>query len=179
MTRTRPLLVGLVGALVITAGVFMGLHAQDPIVFPPVGRPIPALIYPVAPSTVIAPATRARLTGQTGAVANIWQVTPTSDTTYFLSANVNLAAACTCSFNVIVNYTDEANNAKTWVEVFQNNGGALVSNPAITAGPNVFQGLVSQIRAKGGTTVTATTAGTFTSVTYNVEVIAQQCLVCP
>lgn len=115
-----------------------------------------------------------RATGQTAANATVSQVTVgAADASYEISANVLCTVATTYSFAVQCTYTDESNTARTVNLSFFSGAsgtstGALVS-AANGAGP--YMGRPMRIRAKAGTTITILTqaAGTYTTVTYNVE----------
>lgn len=120
-----------------------------------------------------------RLAAQTAAIPNIFTYTTSADSTFLVVSYVSIPAACTCSFNVITNYTDpDCNCVKNHVSAYLNNGGSLLTNPSITTGTNIFQGFPNMIRAKSGTNIVASTQGTFTSVTYGVQVALIQCTVC-
>ncbi len=118
-----------------------------------------------------------RATAQVAANANVATYTVgAADGSFEVNANVNVTVATTHSFNVIANYTDETNTARTHPLVFILVGGSLVANPAIVNanGVNAYGGLAMQIRCKAGTTITLVTSGTFTTVTYNVEGVIKQ-----
>lgn len=151
----------------------IGIPTQTP------GSPILASTFAGGGQVVVA---NGRFAAQTAAIATIATVTPSVDTTYEIRGNVLVTAGTTFSFNVITSYTDEGNTARSNVMVMLIGGGSLTTNPSIAngvGGVNVYQGVSTTIRAKGGTSVTMNTAGTFTSVTYNVTGMIVQCTVCP
>ena len=108
-----------------------------------------------------------RQTAQTAADASVvTQTVGSNDASYLVSANVNITAFVAGTFNVTVAYTDETNIAQTLKLNFASVTGTLGIALA-AAGP--FEGIPNHIRAKGGTTITVATSGTFTSLTYNCE----------
>ena len=115
-------------------------------------------------------AIQARATAQTGANASVVTYTlPATDGSFVVSANVLVTASTTHSFSVNVAYTDEGNTARTQAMTFSNTAGGITATIANASGAIAYCGLPVHIRAKASTTVTVTTSGTFTSVTYNVE----------
>ena len=102
-------------------------------------------------------------TAQTAPNANIAQVTVgASDTTYVVHANVLCTAYTSGNLNINVVYTDILGNVIT-VPV----QGHFTSGYGINvSGLGNFEGQSINVHAKGGTTVTVTTSGTFV-MTYN------------
>ena len=84
-----------------------------------------------------------------------------------------MTVSTTHDFTCTVNYTDETNTAVT--NIFQMvRSGANSNHIDTTNGAGPYAGIPLHIRAKASTAITIKTAGTFTTVTYNVEgVIAQ------
>lgn len=113
----------------------------------------------------------ARSVGATAAVASVVAYTvPAADGSFEVSANVLVTVATTHAFTVTVTYTDEGNTSRTLTLSFTLvAGGSLVTSVANANGTVPYMGVPQKIRAKGGTTITIATTGTFTTVTYNVE----------
>ncbi len=108
-----------------------------------------------------------RSTAQTAAVASVATYTVgAADASFIISANANITAFVAGTFNVQATYTDETNTARTLNLNFSSLTGTLGIALA-AAGP--FEGIPAHIRAKASTAITILTAGTFTSLTYNVE----------
>ena len=118
-----------------------------------------------------------RSTAQAAAVASVATIASVgaADGTFEVSANVLITASTTFSFTVSCAYTDEGNTARSLNLIFYT---AAVSTPAATiantGGAVPYHGLTTHIRAKAGTSITISTVGTFTTVTYNVEGIIRQ-----
>lgn len=113
-----------------------------------------------------------RATGQTAANTSVVTYTNgATDGTFLISANANITSFIAGTFNVTVDYTDETNTARTLTLNFSSITGTIGIALA-AAGP--FEGIPSQIRCKASTAITFKTAGTFTSLTYNVEGVIQQ-----
>lgn len=124
-----------------------------------VGLGNPAIVSAAAP-----------LTGQIAAVASVTAFTVgASDGTFEVSANVNVTAAATAAFGVVVTYTDETNAGRSLTLPVAQLAGTFVASITNVTGTGPYEGAVLSIRAKAATVITVTTAGTFTSVTYNVS----------
>lgn len=119
---------------------------------------------------------QARATAQTAAKASLISYTVgAADTSYEVSGNVLVTASTTHTFVESVTYTDEGNTSRTLNLTFTLvSGGSPGTSIANANGAVPYMGLVQQIRAKAGTTITFQTTGTFTSVTYNVEGVLKQ-----
>lgn len=115
-----------------------------------------------------------RATGQTSANASVVTFTPTADGTFLISANVLVTTATVHSFTVTCAYTDEGNTARTLTLTFSNVGGTLLTAIANAGGTVPYEGIPLHIRVKANTAITLATAGTFTTVTYNVEGVIQR-----
>lgn len=90
-----------------------------------------------------------------------------ADESLLLWGNVLISTHGSETFNLVYDYTDESNTARTAaVMALANTAGSMVI-ACSTAGP--FAAHAFQIRAKSGTTVAIRTTGTFTGGTYNVE----------
>ena len=113
-----------------------------------------------------------RSTAQTAAVASVATYTVgAADGSFIVSANANITTFVAGTFNVQVAYTDETNTAQTLNLTFSTLTGTLGIALA-AAGP--FEGIPPHIRCKASTAITVKTAGTFTSLTYNVEGVITQ-----
>jgi len=102
------------------------------------------------------------------AVSSVAPYTVGAAAGYFLiCANVNTFAGSTYSFSVTVTYTDERGASRTLTLPFSNAAGTfgtLITNAAAGA----FEGVTITIGCTASTPITIATAGTFTSVAYNV-----------
>jgi hypothetical protein len=108
-----------------------------------------------------------RLTAKTSAQATVQTLTvPATDSSYLVSANANVTAFVAGTFNVVCAYTDETNTPRSLSLNFSSITGTL---GIAVAAAGAFEGIPVHVRAKAGTTVTISTSGTFTSLTYNVE----------
>jgi len=111
-----------------------------------------------------------RATAQTAAVASVATYTVgASDGSFDITANVNVTTSTSHSFNVRVDYTDETNTSRTATLAFFDGGGAIMQTITNATGAGAYPGCSMRIRAKAATAITVKTAGTFTTVTYNVE----------
>lgn len=111
-----------------------------------------------------------RLTGQTAAATSVATYTVgAADGSFLISANVNVTASVTHSFGVVITYTDETNTSRSLTLPMVQLAGTSVAAITNITGMGPYEGTTVQIRAKAATAITVTTAGTFTSVTYNVE----------
>lgn len=114
--------------------------------------------------------TNGRVTGQTAAASSVASLTVgTSDASYYVSGNVNVTASVTHNFTLQLSYTDETNAGRTVTMSVQQVGGTIITAITNVTGVGAYEGVPLHIRAKAGTAITVLTAGTFTSVTYNVE----------
>lgn len=108
-----------------------------------------------------------RHTGQTAAVASVATYTVgAADGSFVVSANVLVTASSSHDFGVTVSYTDESNTPRAFSVLFSVVGGSTATS---VNSATAYNGFPLHIRAKAGTAITIFTAGTFTSVTYNVE----------
>lgn len=97
--------------------------------------------------------------------------TSATDGTFIVSANANITSFIAGTFNVTVDYTDETGTGRTLTLNFSSITGTIgIALAAV--GP--FEGVPAHIRCKASTAITFKTAGTFTSLTYNVEGVIQQ-----
>lgn len=114
-----------------------------------------------------------RSVAATAAVASITTITPAADASFDVCANVLVTTSTTYTFTTQCTYTDEGNTGRTVTMPFRLVGSttALISSISNTDGAVPYIGVPVRIRVKGGTAVTLLTqaAGTYTTVTYNVE----------
>lgn len=123
--------------------------------------------FPSAAANVVA---TARSLAQSAAVANVTSyVVGASDSSFIVSGNVLVTASVTNSFGIVITYTDESNTPRSLTLNLSQLVGTLIQLVTNVLGTGPYSGIPAQIRCKAGTTITVTTAGTFTSVTYNVE----------
>lgn len=131
------------------------------------GMPIDPVPTITSLSTVLNSVAFGRHTAKTGADTNVaTYVVGSIDTSFLVSANLNVTAFTAGSVNVQCSYTDETNAAQTLTFSFSNVTGTILSSIGAT-GP--FEGIPLHIRCKAGTTVTIKTAVTVFTGTYNVE----------
>lgn len=112
-----------------------------------------------------------RSTAQIAAVASVVTYTNNlgGDGTFEISANVLVTTSTTHNFTVTVAYTDENNVARTLTLPFIQLAGTILTAITNVTGAGPYEGIVTTIRSKAATAITVATAGTFTTVTYNVE----------
>lgn len=114
---------------------------------------------------------------QNAAVASVTTYTPTADGSFEVWANVKVTTATTHTFTIECSYTDEDNVARTLTMPFVLvAGGAIVTSITNTNGAVPYMGIPIRIRAKASTAILVRTqaAGTYTTVTYNVEASIMQ-----
>jgi hypothetical protein len=119
----------------------------------------------------------ARLTARTAAVSSVAAYTlPAADGSYEVSMNVLITTSTLHAFTCECAYTDEGNTARVVTLQFSNLAGTFVTSIANAAGAVPYEGVSLHIRCKASTTITLRTqaAGTYTTVTYNVEGIIRQ-----
>lgn len=92
-----------------------------------------------------------------------------ADGSFLVSANVLVLTSVTHSFTCQLSYTDESGTARVLTLTFSQVAGTLVTAITNVTGAGAYQGVPLHIRAQTGSTITLATAGTFTSVSYNVE----------
>lgn len=95
-----------------------------------------------------------------------------SDATYEILMNVLVTTSTTHTFTCQCTYTDEGNTARTVTMPFRLVGDTTALTSSIAASAAVpYIGVPLLIRCKAATTITLLTqaAGTYTTVTYNVE----------
>jgi hypothetical protein len=113
----------------------------------------------------------ARATSQTASVGSVAAYTVgASDGTFEIGAQVLVTSSTTHSFSVQVLFTDETSTSQApAMAVWDANTGTVVSSITNALGARPYYMIPMQIRCKASTSITITTSGTFTSVTYNVE----------
>jgi len=96
-----------------------------------------------------------------------------SDTSFWVSSNVDITTSTLYSFQVFCTYTNESGvSTQTPLPFISPNTGSFIATGTIA---NTIGGAVSygsspiHIRCKAGTTITISSAGTFTGVVYNIE----------
>lgn len=118
-----------------------------------------------------------RVTAQTAAASSIATYTVgASDSSFIVSANVNVTTSTAHTFSIEMAYTDETNTARTVTFNVQQLGGTLVTSITNITGAGPYEGVPLHIRAKASTAITIRTnsGGTYTTVTYNAEGVIQQ-----
>ncbi len=90
-----------------------------------------------------------------------------SDAPFLVSANILVTASSVNNFTVTCSYYDESNTIRVVTLTFSQVAGTLVTAITNVTGTGVYEGIPIHIRAKAGTTIFISTAGTFTSITYN------------
>lgn len=119
--------------------------------------------------------TSGRFTGQTAAKTNITPYTVgAADSSFLVWANVLVTASTLNSFSATCTYTDESNTSRTLTLNFSQLTGAFITTITNATGAAPYEGVPVAIRCKAGSTITLSTTGTFTTVTYNVEGFLQQ-----
>lgn len=116
-------------------------------------------------------------TGNTAAVTNAINYTPPATAgRYRLSWTVGVTASVTHSFTVVATWKDDSGNT-----ISQNLGGSSPSANALVTGSitnvigtGVYYGSAILAINNGATAITLSTAGTFTSVTYNLSATLEQ-----
>lgn len=119
--------------------------------------------------------TSGRFTAQTAAKTNIVPYTVgAADSSFLIWANILVTASTLNSFTTTVTYTDESNTSRVLTLNFSQLTGAFITTITNATGAAPYEGVPVGIRCKAGTTITISTTGTFTTVTYNVEAFIQQ-----
>jgi hypothetical protein len=111
-----------------------------------------------------------RVTAQTaGNITLAKYVVGSADSTYRISANMNVTAATALSTNITCQYTDESGTSRMLIMPVTQLSGSFIAVGAIT-GTGVWETPSLHIRAKAYTNILIKTkTGTFTSVTYTAE----------
>lgn len=107
----------------------------------------------------------------TNATASLTAYTvPATDSSYEVSANVQVTASTVAAMTVTCTYTDETNTSRTLTLGFtQLSGATLVTSITNALGTGPYEGITYHIRCKASTTITFATTGTVTGITYNIE----------
>lgn len=126
----------------------------------------------VVTGTPVSTISNNRVTGQTAAATlPSYAVGGASDESLLVSANVLVTTATLHNFGVRLGYTDEGGTPRTVTMNFSTLAGALTPSITNAGGAVPYEGVPLHIRAQAGTNVTLSTAGTFTTTTYNFEAI--------
>lgn len=116
-----------------------------------------------------------RATAQVAANTSVaTYTTPASDGSYEVSSNVLVTTSTVHNFTVTVDYTDEGNTARTVTMPFAVLAGTFVTAITNASGAVPYTGIPIHLRCKASTAITVKTAGTFTTVVYNIEAIIKQ-----
>lgn len=111
-----------------------------------------------------------RQTAVTNALATLATYTvPAADSTYRISANVQVTAATTAAMTVVCTYTDETNTSRAQTIPFCQLAGTFLTSITNVTGTGPYEGATLEIRCKASTTIVFTTAGTVTGITYNIQ----------
>lgn len=111
-----------------------------------------------------------RSAAQTAAVAVVATYTVAdADASFVVSANVQVTTSTLHNFVVQVDYTDETNTPRTLTLNLSQLTGAFITAITNVTGAGPYEGVSVHLRCKAATAITVKTAGTFTTVTYNVE----------
>lgn len=116
-----------------------------------------------------------RSVAQTAAVAVVSTYTVAdADASFIVSANVQVLTATLHNFAVQVDYTDETNTPRTLTLNMSQLTGAFITAITNVTGAGPYEGVPVHLRCKEATAITVKTAGTFTTVSYNVEASIQK-----
>lgn len=111
-----------------------------------------------------------RFAAQTAAKSCGAHTVPAVDTTFQVSANINVTTATAHNFTVTCTYTDETNTSRVLTFGFtQLTGATLLSAITNITGAGPYESPMYHIRCKASSTITIQSTGTFTTVTYNIE----------
>ncbi len=113
-----------------------------------------------------------RTVGATAAVASVLAYTlPAVDASFQISMNVLVTTSTLHTFTCECAYTDEGNTARVLTLQFSSLAGTFVTAITNAAGAVPYEGVPLNIRCKASTTITLRTqaAGTYTTVTFNIE----------
>lgn len=109
--------------------------------------------------------------GQTALKASVATYTVgAADGLFLIGAHVDVNTSTAHSFTVTVVYTDPGGTSRTLTLSFTQLGGATpIATITNVTGVGPYEGLMQTIRAKAATAITIATAGTFTTVNYDVD----------
>lgn len=111
-----------------------------------------------------------RQTAVTNTTATLATYTvPGADSTYRISANVQVTAATAAAMTVVCTYTDETNTSRAQTIPFCQLAGTFLTSITNVTGVGPYEGATLEIRCKASTTIVFTTSGTTTGITYNVQ----------
>lgn len=116
-----------------------------------------------------------RVTAQSAANASIATFTVgAADSSFNVSANMEVSASTTLVTTLTCTYTDESNTARSMIFPVQQVSGSFIAAGAIT-GTGAWETPVMHIRCKAATAITIlTSTGTFTGITYTAEGVITQ-----
>lgn len=124
------------------------------------------LAAPTAPAIVAF----GRFTAQTAAKATVATFTPAADGTFEISGDITMTAFAAGAVRLQLNYNSEDNVGRALnVPLWNANAWGITAGAA-----DVWVGGPITIRAKAGVAIVLSTAGTFTTVTYNVDGLIKQ-----
>lgn len=112
--------------------------------------------------------------GQTAAVSSVVTYTPTAQGLFEINVTVTVTTATLHNFAVQVTYTDETSTSRTLTVPMAQLAGTLVAAITNVTGVGPYEGVVLTIRAKANTAITVLTAGTFSTVVYDVAACITQ-----
>lgn len=123
----------------------------------------------LAPTAGLNIASVSRLPAQVAGGVWFGQSTAATQASYVITANVLVTASTTHSFNVDCQYTDEGGTARTIHLPFAQLAGTVTPTIANAGGAVPYAGIPVQIHTQANSSISIVGAGTFTSVTFNVE----------
>ena len=118
-------------------------------------------------SVVVAAPRQTAVTNTTATLATY--TVPAADTTYRVSANVQVTATTAAAMTVVCTYTDETNTSRAQTIPFTQLAGTFLTSITNATGTGPYEGATLEIRCKASTTIVFTTVGTVTGITYNVQ----------
>lgn len=111
-----------------------------------------------------------RQTALTNALATLATYTvPAADSSFIITANVQVTATTAAAMTVVCTYTDETNTSRAQTIPFCQLAGTFLTSITNATGVGPYEGASLHIRCKASTTIVFTTAGTVTGITYNIQ----------
>lgn len=111
-----------------------------------------------------------RQTALTNALATLATYTvPAADSSFIITANVQVTATTAAAMTVVCTYTDETNTSRAQTIPFCQLAGTFLTSITNATGTGPYEGASLHIRCKASTTIVFTTAGTVTGITYNIQ----------
>lgn len=117
---------------------------------------------------------RTEITNATSAQTLTAYTVGASNSSFDVSANILVTVSTLHNFGATCTYTDESNTSRVLTLNFSQLTGTFITAITNGTGASAYEGVPVHIRAKGGTTITIATTGTFTGVTYTIEGIIEQ-----